>query len=262
MGGIRLYFRLLGAHGRALLEYETDFWIMAVATAFMQVVNIVFLAALFARVPQINGWTFWLVVVMFGMVSLAEGVSSLLSQGVWNLARLIDQGELDYLLVRPYPVVLQVTSSEIATQGLSYTILGGLMVGVALGHIHVDWTLWRVLFGIVLLAGAIAIKMAINLSTNAVSFWLPSATSMFAVAMNRAGELARFPLSVYPLALKAVLGFVVPFAFISYFPVASLAGTGPSRWTGLLTPLVAVYCVVVALTVFRRGLRRYESAGN
>ena len=30
----------------------------------------------------------------------------------------------------------------------------------------------------------------------------------------------------------------------------------------LLTPVVAVYCVVVAGLVFRRGLRRYESAGN
>jgi ABC-2 type transport system permease protein len=39
-------------------------------------------------------------------------------------------------------------------------------------------------------------------------------------------------------------------------------GGGTSAWVGLLTPLVAVYCLSFAWLVFSRGLRRYESAGN
>ena len=31
---------------------------------------------------------------------------------------------------------------------------------------------------------------------------------------------------------------------------------------GLLTPLVAVYCLFMAVTIFRIGLRRYESTGH
>jgi ABC-2 type transport system permease protein len=62
--------------------------------------------------------------------------------------------------------------------------------------------------------------------------------------------------------LKAALGAVLPFAFVSFFPIAYLLDNGESRWVGLLTPLVAAYCVAVAMLVFRRGLRRYESAGN
>jgi ABC-2 type transport system permease protein len=258
----RIYLRLLGAHLRALLEYESDFWIMAVATVLMQVVNVVFLAALFAKVPALNGWTFWPVVLMFGAVALAEGVGSLFFEGMWRLSWQINQGELDYFLVRPYPVALQSSSAAIGINGLSNIVTGGLMTGVALSRLDIAWSPWRVLFGVVLLVSAVLIKLAINLATNAVSFWLASPTPLFAFAVHQVGDLARFPLSIYPPALKAALGLAIPFAFVSFFPVAHLMDEGTAGRIGLLTPLVAAYCVAVALFVFRRGLRRYESAGN
>jgi ABC-2 type transport system permease protein len=259
---LRLYFRLIGAHLRAMLEYERDFWIMAMATVLMQVVNVVFLAALFAKVPRLNGWSLWAVVMMFGLVAVAEGVGSFFFEGMWNLALLINTGELDYFLVRPYPVVLQASSAAVGVNGLSNMVSGGLMIGVAVAHVDIAWSPWRVLLGVLLLTAAVVIKLAINLASNAVSFWLSSPSPLFAMAVHQAGDLARFPLSIYPLALKALLGFAVPFAFVSFFPVAYLMDTGSFRWVGLLTPLVAVYCVAIALIVFQRGLRRYESAGN
>ncbi|GIM91112.1 ABC transporter permease [Paractinoplanes toevensis] len=258
----RLYLRLLGAHFRSMMEYETDFLILAGATVLMQVVNVVFLSALFAKVPVLNGWTFWSVLMMFGAVALAEGVGSLFFDGMWNLAWHINRGELDYYLVRPYPVALQVSSAALGINGLSNIVTGGLMIGAGLAHSAVEWTPWRIALGVLLLISSVVIKLSINLATNAVCFWLNSPSPMFAFAMHQVGDLARFPLSIYPFALKAVLGVVLPFAFISFFPIAYLLDTGSSQWVGLLTPLVAVYCAGMAALVFRRGLRRYESAGN
>lgn len=261
MRTVRLYFRLLGAHLRSLLEYESDFWIMMAGTVLMQVVNVAFLAAIFAKVPHINGWSFWAVVAMFAMVAIAEGVGSLFFEGMWNLAWQINQGDLDYMMVRPYPVVLQVSSMQIGINGLSNIVTGGLMLGFAIAHLGVSWSVGRIAVAVVVLLSAVAIKVGINLATNAVSFWMQSPSPLFAFAVHQAGDLARFPLSIYPLALKAALGFALPFAFVSFFPVSYLLGGG-SAWVGLLTPLVAVYCLAVAWFVFARGLRRYESAGN
>ena len=259
---MRIYCRLLGAHLRALLEYEADFWILAAATVLMQVVNIVFLAALFAKVPSLNGWTFWAVVMMFGAVAVAEGVGSLFFEGMWRLAWQINMGELDYFLVRPYPVVLQSSSALIGINGLSNIVVGALMIGAALAHLDIAWSPWRAVVAVVLLISAIVIKVSINLATNAVSFWLSSPSPLFAFAVHQVGDLARFPLSIYPFALKAALGFVLPFAFISFFPAAYLLDQGSTPWVGLLTPLVAVYCATLALAIYKRGLSRYESSGT
>ncbi|MEU7867719.1 ABC-2 family transporter protein [Dactylosporangium sp. NPDC049140] len=257
----RLYRRLLGAHLRSLLEYQGDFWVMMAGTVVMQVVNVVFLAAIFAKVPAINGWDFWAVVAMFGMVAVAEGVGSLFFEGMWSLSWMINQGDIDYMMVRPFPVVLQVSSVQVGINGLSNLVTGGLMLAFSLSHVDVAWSPARIALGLVVLLSAMAIKVAINLATNAASFWMQSPSPLFAMAVHQAGDLARFPLSVYPWALKAALGFALPFAFVSFFPVSYVLGHGRA-WVGLLTPLVAVYCLAAAGWIFTRGLRRYESAGN
>jgi ABC-2 type transport system permease protein len=259
---VRLYIRLVGAHLRALLEYERDFWILAISTLLMQTVNIVFLTALFAKVPHINGWSYWSMVMMFGLFAVAEGVSTFCFEGMWRLARLINTGALDYYLVRPYPVVLQASSADVGVNGLTNLVTGVLMIGVAAAHVDIEWSPARVVLAVLLAASAIVVRLAINLAANAAGFWLDSPTSYLPSAVARAGELGRYPLSIYPTALAAVLGFVVPFGFTSFFPVAYVTGTGSSPWVGLLTPLVAAYCAGVALLIFRLGLRRYESTGS
>jgi viologen exporter family transport system permease protein len=259
---VRLYFRLLSVHIRVLLEYQADFWVMAGATLLTQVVNLVFLSAVFAKVPTLNGWSYWAIVAMFGIVALAEGVGSLFFEGMWRIAEYINLGTLDYLVVRPYPIVAQVSSAEVGINGLTNIITGGLMLAVAMVRADISWSIGRVLLAVVFFVSGIAIKVAINLATNAVSFWLSSPSPIFAIAVHQVGDLAKFPLSIYPTGLKLVMGVAVPFAFISAFPIGFLTDAGRWAWLGLLTPLVAVYCVAVALFVFKRGLRRYESAGN
>nr|BFE64734.1 ABC-2 family transporter protein [Dactylosporangium thailandense] len=258
----RLYVRLLGAHLRALLEHEADFWIMAVATVLTQVVNIVFLTALFAKVPALNGWTFWDMLLMFGVVALAEGVGSFFFEGTWRLAEQINMGELDYFLVRPYPVVLQSSSAQVGVNGLSNMVVGGIMIGTAVAHVDIPWSPWTVPLAVVMLLSAVVIKVSINLATNAASFWLSSPTPLLALSVHQIGDLARFPLSIYPFVIKAALGVLLPFAFVTFFPIAFLRGTGAMPWIGLLTPLVAAYCAAAATVIFKRGLLRYESAGN
>jgi len=59
-----LYRRSLGAQMRAIMEYEVDFWILVVASFLMQLVGLVFLWAVFRRIPRINGWSYWDIVLI------------------------------------------------------------------------------------------------------------------------------------------------------------------------------------------------------
>jgi len=257
-----LYRRALGAHLRAALQYESDFWILVVAAMLMQVVGVVFLGAIFSKIPTLHGWSFWDVVLIYAMVTIAEGVGSLFFEGMWRLAWRINQGELDYFLVRPYPVVLQVLSADIGLNGIGNLTSGAILLGLGLAHAHLQWSVGTALLAIALIVSAICVKLAISLATTAASFWLSGPFSVFAYAMHQVGDLARYPITIYGAGLRIAIGLVVPFAFVSFFPISALLGHGDFSWLGLLTPLVAAYCVVVAGQLFRRGLRRYESAGN
>ena len=102
----RLYLRCLGAHVRSAMEYEASFWIMALTAVISQGVGVVFLWAIFRSVPTINGWQLWDVVLIYGLVTVAEAASQLFAQGTWNLAWIVNSGELDPVLLRPLSPVL------------------------------------------------------------------------------------------------------------------------------------------------------------
>ncbi len=137
---IWLYRRCLGAQLRATLEYEGDFWIMSVAALVTQGIGIIFLWAIFRAIPQINGWRFWDVVLIYSLVALTEGIAVLLAQGAWSMAVTVNLGGLDTLLVRPYSPLLQVLSSQIGMNGLGNLVLGGSMFIAALLHVGVSWS--------------------------------------------------------------------------------------------------------------------------
>src|SRR3712207_2174111 len=146
--GAWLYRRCLGAQLRAVLEHEADFWVMAAGWLVAQTVGIAFLWAVFRRIPQIDGWLFWDIALIYALVVLAEGVSVILGQGAWFLARTVHFGELDAMLVRPMSPVLQVLSSEIGMNGFSNLVVGGALLTGALLHVDVVWSPARVFLAV------------------------------------------------------------------------------------------------------------------
>jgi len=259
---VRLYRRSLGTHLRSVLEYEADFWLLIFAALLSQGLGLAFIGAVFSRVPALNGWRFEEVVLVYALSNLASGCGPLFFDGVWRLSWMLNKGELDYALVRPFPVVLQVSSGMIGLHGIGDVIGAVAMLAWALSRLDVHWSPVTAAVGLVLVASGIALKLAINLAANSASFWLAGPHSLFAVAVHNVTGLAQYPVSIYGVGLRVLLSGVLPVAFVSFLPAAWLLDRGGYGWLGLLAPLVAAYCVGVSLFVFRRGLRRYESTGS
>lgn len=258
----RLYRRCLGVRLRAAMEEPGDFWLMVASALTTQVVGIVFLWAIFRAIPQINGWRFWDIVLIYSLVVVTEGLSVLVAQGAWQLAMTVNLGELDAVLVRPYPAVLQVLASAIGINGLGNLLLGCLLLGNAIARVDVHWSPGLILLAVGLLAGATLTKIGLNLATNCAAFWLKSPFSAFAFSMHTLGELARFPITIYGVGVRIVLSVFLPYAFMSFFPATTVLHRGAPVWAGLLTPVVGIYSVAVGTWLFRRGLSRYESSGH
>lgn len=258
----RLYRRCLGAHLRSTLEYEADFWIMSVSAVLAQGVGVVFLWAIFRSIPQINGWAFWDVVMIYALVVLSEGLSVLFAQGAWSMAFTVNLGGFDALLLRPFSPLLQILSSEIGMNGLGNVALGGALLGASVAHADVEWSPATIALLVVGVISAALVKVGLNTATNAAAFWIKTPWSMFAFSMHTFGELARFPITIYGIGVRLALSIVLPYAFMSYFPAQAVLSQGSARWLGLLTPVVAVWCLALGAIVFRRGTLRYESTGT
>jgi ABC-2 type transport system permease protein len=259
----RLYRRGLGAHLRAVLEYQSDFWILVLAGVVTQSLGLVFIGTVFTRIPTLHGWDLNEMVVLYALVGLTQAAVTLLADGIWALSAYLHSGEFDYRLVRPYPAVLQMMSNQIGFSGVGDLAVSVTLLCWALGRVGVDWTPARVAITVVLVASAVVTRIAIVVASNATSFWIGSPSPTFASAMHQVGELSRYPLSIYGLGLRVFITAVVPFAFAGFLPASwLLAKGGGYAAAGLASPLVAAAAAYAAYALFQQGMRRYESAGH
>jgi ABC-2 type transport system permease protein len=257
-----LYLRCLGQQMKAILAYEADFAVLLVSAAIVQLAGFLFIWTVFQRIPDINGWTFWQVVMMYALIFITEGVGSLFFEGTWRLSWLVYTGQFDQVLLRPVSPIVQVLAGAVGFNGLGNIVTGGALLAVSLANVQVAWTPGRVLMVIVLVASAATIRVALNLGTAASAFWVKAPWSMVPMFVHQLGEFAKYPITIYSMAVQVMIVVAIPFAFVSFFPTAYVFDVEAWSGPGLLTPLVAIYCLVMAVWVFRIGLRRYESTGH
>jgi ABC-2 type transport system permease protein len=260
--GTYLYLRLLGQEMKSILAYRADFVILLFSAVVVQLTGFAVIWTIFQRIPDINGWTFWQVVMMYSLIFITEGVGSMFFEGTWWLAYLVYSGELDQVLLRPVSPVVQILASRVGFNGMGNMVTGGALFAFALTRVEIQWTPDRILMLVLLIASAAMIRVALNLGTAALSFWINGPASMVPMVVHQLGEFAKYPITIYSVGIQAVIVVAIPFAFVSFFPTAYIFDVPGWRVAGLLTPLVAVWCLWLAVTIFRQGLRRYESSGH
>jgi ABC-2 type transport system permease protein len=259
---IYLYFRCLGQQMKAILAYEADFVVMLFSAVIVQIAGFLFIWTIFQRIPTINGWTMWQVVMMYALIFVTEGVGSLFFEGTWRLSNLVYTGQFDQMLVRPLSPIVQVLANAVGFNGLGNIVTGLVLIVIGILNTPVQWTPGRLLMLVILVASAATIRVAINLGSAASAFWIKAPWSMVPMFVHQLGEFAKYPITIYSVAVQALIVIAVPFAFVSFFPTAFIFGVEAWSIQGLLTPLVAIYSVVMAVWLFRVGLRRYESSGH
>ena len=259
---VYLYFRCLGQQMKAILAYEADFVVLVFSAFLVQIAGFAFIWTIFQRIPSINGWTFWQVVMMYALIFVTEGVGSLFFEGTWRLSNLVYTGQFDQILVRPVSPIVQVLAGAVGFNGLGNIVTGTVLIVIGVINTPIEWTPGRLLMLVILIASAATIRVAINLGSAASAFWVKAPWSMVPMFVHQLGEFAKYPITIYSVAVQALIVIAVPFAFVSFFPTAFIFGVDAWCIQGLLTPLVAIYSVLMAVWLFRVGLRRYESSGH
>ncbi|MFM9441261.1 ABC transporter permease [Streptomyces acidiscabies] len=254
----RHFTLLLRLQYRAKSAYRADLALQIVSALLRQGTWLAFMLVLLRRTPAVEGWTTWKMIFLYGLATAPLGLNVLLFDGVWKLVELIRKGELDALLLRPVDPVLHLYTRNVSLHGLGDLAIGCVAMGLAADHL--DLSAWALPVLLVCVVSGSVIYGSVNLASASLAFWFREVNNV-PFLVQQFTDLARFPLHMYPRPLSAAFFFPLPFAFVTYLPVTALTGD-TSLWVLPAAPVAAVLLHLLARSVFHRGLRRYESAGN
>lgn len=258
-----LYYRLQLLQVRIYLEYRADFWIGIVGVVLTQGAGLVFIWILFKRISQVGGWNIWQIAFLYALTLIPKGFTELLFNGQWQLRLLVNRGEFDRLLVRPLSPALQVTTQVCGIHGLGSVALGVVVLANATHALHLSWAWWQYGFLLAVIVSSVIFIGSVDFATNSIAFWDSSANSAFPFLIQYGIEFAKYPITLYGRFLQIVMTWILPFAFVSYYPSLILLGKiGNQMWLGHLSPLAGPIMALVASAIWRSGLARYQGTGH
>lgn len=257
-----LFSRFLAQNTKIKLEYKADSIILFFSGAALQGIGFLFLSVLFTRIPSIQGWTKWEIIFMLSLIFFSEGLVSFAFEGAWQMAFLLNMGDMDRILLRPVSPILQILTFTMGIHGIGNMVMGTVLFILSLSNTIIVWSAAKILFVPVFIVSACAIRTAISFAANCSAFWIKAMSNAIPLMIFQLADFAKYPASMFGRAIETLMIFIIPYAFISYIPAVYLFDKfawGPLAW---LSPLVALWLACIARKIFYFGLSRYESTGN
>jgi len=211
---------------------------------------------LFDRFGTLNGWGAADFIGMQGASMFIFGTMLIFNAGLPELARFVDNGTFDTFLTKPVSVLMQLASSRIEIAALGDILLGlVLMIGYG---IYAQVSLGAVALFLVAVAIGVVIIWCFTLLPYILAFYLFDSDKVSRAIAFFFLDTGIFPTGVITGKLRILLLTVWPGLFIAALPLDVLRGL---HWEWVaLGAVVAGTWLAISLWLFRKSLRRYESA--
>lgn len=220
---------------------------------------------LFSHLTSLERWSLWDVAFLYGASYLPFKLADVLVGKVERLGEWIRTGQMDSILARPLGTLGQTLTSDADLKQVGGVVQGAAVFAIALAHADVTWAPAKLLMLAVMLVSGFVIFSSVWIGTNSAAFWLVNvreATNAFTYGGN---FLTQYPLDIFEAWFRRLFAFVIPVAFVNYFPSLFILGKPSGPWPSFLrfaSPLVALVSAVAAALIWRAGIRRYTSTGS
>jgi ABC-2 type transport system permease protein len=261
---VRSYRDIAGLWVRASFAYPTSFALMTIAGFLITGLDFVALWLMFTHLDRLGHFSLMEIALLYGASGVGLRIADLLIGSVERIGIYVRTGQLDQMLTRPVPLLVQICADNFSLRRFGQISQAVIVFTVACTQ--VDWTALRVLVAVSMLISSGVIFFGLFVAFSCVQFWTTDATE-FANAFTYGGNtITQYPLTIYPGELTKGLTFLMPIAFVNWYPCLYLLGRddpfGLPEWLQFCSPVAAALVLSGSLLAWRSGIRHYTSTGS
>ena len=249
-----------------MVEYRTNFFLWGGFTVVYHGTALGALWVTLYRFPSLNGWDFKETAFLYGLWMLGHAVNNTFFFSIGAVGEFVREGRFDRFFVRPLdPLFQTITVPQQVWPDELFLAIGYFAFVIPFSGVQVD-PLFVLYVPLVALGGAL-IDFAIGMFIASLSFWFVRIDALRWVVMSLEQDFSRYPISIYTRGVRVLLAFVLPFAFMNYFPATFLLHKSETALylnpvVGLLTPVVGIVWFFAAYAFWRIGINHYQGTGS
>jgi ABC-2 type transport system permease protein len=205
------------------------------------------------------GWSFDEVLLIQSIFTRSNGMASIMLGGVlWTTMEHIREGSFEIVLLRPLNPLFFLVASNFEPASFGLVLGGGVLFGVSIAHTGIASAAAFLQFILLFLAG-FAVMSGISIIMAATSFkWVGN--SRIPEIFDSIKTFGKYPVSIFPKAIKGIITFIIPVGMIGFFPAGALLGR-----IDAVTMLAVIPCILFMLFgiwLYQYMIRLYEGVGG
>jgi ABC-2 type transport system permease protein len=216
---------------------------------------IFFWLIIFRRIGgDIGGYGFQEVMFLWSLAAAGIGLATVTMGNASHLSRAIYTGELDVYLLQPKPIIPNFVASRMNVSGW-----GDLIYGVFLFIFTQTLSLPHIALFVMFSLMCALVFASIQIFYHSLTFFLGRAEEFAQTVTGLTISFVLYPGSIFRGPVRWLLHSLIPAALVAYIPARLFNRFDPLLFAAVAAADAAF--AVLAVFLFRLGLRRYES-GN
>ncbi len=252
---------------KAWFQYRFDACLRSFTVFIREAAGIIIIYLTLKSFNQLNGWNTQELFFLYSLVFLTYGILIIFFTGLRDFEHLVNNGTLDRFLLRPRGVLFQVLASNSDWfAAVGHGTLGLVLLLTSAKSIGVVWTFSNISYFIFAVISGVLIQGALFLCIASLSFFIMKVGNLRNVLYYDTRLFAGYPISIYPKVLQILMMYIVPFAFVNFFPVQFLLRKSdmelfPTSYM-YIAPFVGIVLYLASYVFWRFSLKHYHSSGN
>jgi ABC-2 type transport system permease protein len=258
--------RIAALRLRGQMQYRSSFWMQIGGNFIVNFAEVVVLWSLFQRFDNLGGWSLDEVIFLHGLSMMMFSIGDTISNGVQSVPTLIREGNFDRTLLRPMSSYLQSMVNEVSLRHIGMLGQGGLLLGIGMSAVSVDWTLAKLVYLTVVIVSGAAVFTALFTVEAILSFWTVNSIEAINAFTYGGSDLGQYPLPIFSRGMRFLFLWVIPMGFLTYYPALYFLDKrdplGLPSFASFASPLAALlFCLAVSWG-WSFALRHYRSTGS
>ncbi len=267
MGEIKIALQSLRMSILTRMQYRIDSIVATLAVFVRESTNIIVIYLALLKFDKINGWNVNEMLFLFSILFLTYAFVVSLFADLRDFSCMIREGRFDRLLVRPRGLLFQlILNNADLMASVGHGTLGILLFLISANRVGITWDFLTILYYIGAIIGGVLIQGGMFVFFSALSFYFVETNSIREIFYWNMRKFAGYPISIYNKLIQGLMIYVIPFAFVNYFPAQYLLRkkdmANYNEMYMYIAPAVGVVIYLAAYGFWRISVKRYNSTGN
>jgi ABC-2 type transport system permease protein len=263
---VSVVLAMAGASLRSELQYRANVAASILGGVIYQLTGFLVVWIIVDRFTDLGGWNLSQIAFLYGMRLTSHGIFYATISQMFEIDRVLINGEYDRFLVRPMSPLAQVLTRKLRVNCFGDLIGGIALLTVASRGVDVDWSVPAIGLLLAAVVGGALIEGAVQIAMGSLAFRFLQISMLQATVNEVFNIYGNYPFRIFPNLVQYLLTFALPVAFVAYLPASVIldqtGGLHVSTALAWGAPLIGVALFTLALRIWGRMSRQYQSAGN